>query len=135
MVTLLTQQLLKNVSVGIAFGRTMIAREQAEMLALGGIRMAIAQLARSVQPEEKSKQEMPTKKKDQNEATKFSFKNFIIHVLPHLERWQEFALQEEYDGIEGSIKISISAEEGKVGLNQLFDERKREVTPTAKELF
>ena len=45
MVTLLTQRLLKNVSVGIAFGRTMIAREQAEMLALGGIRMAIAQLA------------------------------------------------------------------------------------------
>lgn len=137
MVTLITQQLLKSVAVGIRFSSAMIAREQAEMVALGGIRVAIAQLARSMQPDKQEERAQKAASKEQKEEkqNQFSFKSFITHVLPQLDRWQLFDLQEEYDGVEGQLKFCISAEEGKLPLNELFDEKKREIKPYVKELF
>lgn len=130
-VTLVTQQLVKSVTVGVAFSHAMVDREQAEMLALGGLRIAVAQLARSLQPE-KIKDQQQEKKLDMPE---FSFKNFIEQVLPHLERWQSFELTKDIDGCDGRIQISMSAEEGKLAINQLFDEPQRVITNEAKALL
>lgn len=128
MVTLLTQQLINSVAVGIQFSHAMIAREQAEMLAMGGVQLGIAQLGQSVEvPKAKSGQE--------KQAPEFSFKAFITHIVPHLNRWQTFDLQENIDGIEGQIKLCIVAEEGKLPYKRLFDEPARDLSTQGKELF
>jgi hypothetical protein len=46
---------------------------------------------------------------------------FLESILPNLNRWQEFALQEKIDGIDGTIKVCISCEEGKININEAFD--------------
>jgi hypothetical protein len=119
MVTIFTQQLVRSVFVGAYFVRAMVAREQAEMLALGGIRIAMAQL---LPPRVKRKAakltEQEQKKKDQAA--------FLQAVLPHLNRWQDFILEESIDGIDGQIRICICSEDGKINLNEAFDFKKGE---------
>jgi hypothetical protein len=135
-VTLMTQQLIKSVSVGSFFSATMVHREQAEMLALGGINLAIAQLQKGMVPDKKKQEQLSGAPVQQAEAAKkFPYTTFIREVLPHLDRWQLFNLTEERDGIEGSMQICISCEEGKVPLQAVYDEKRGEIKPAIKALF
>ena len=43
-IIMMTEQMIRGVMVGAGFTKTMVNREHAEMLALGGINIAIAQL-------------------------------------------------------------------------------------------
>jgi hypothetical protein len=126
-ITLLTQQLFKSVSVGLAFSRTMVHRERAEMLALGGLSIAFSQL--------EGVYEKPDKKKGKEAQKQFSFKKAIERLCPILDRWQVFELKEEYDGVDGELKIALSAEEGKIPLSLVFDEPQREMTKEMQLLF
>jgi hypothetical protein len=123
LVMILTFQLLRLVSVGIHFDRTMIDRERAEMLALGGINLAISQLTL----------EKPTEEKE--EAKKKVFTAFLKRVLPNLNRWQAFKLDEQLDGIEGEIKICIGCENGKININEIYDFKKDEFKPEYKKFL
>lgn len=125
----LTQQLIKNVSVGIAFSKAMIYREQSELLALGGIRIAQVQLLQAYNKENKKE-----KSKLQAESA-FSFEHFIKKMLPLLNRWQEFQLVEQYDMVEGRIALFISCEEGKLPLSYLYDEKKQALFPGVSSLL
>jgi len=115
--TVLTSQLMRMVSVGSKFDQAMIDRERAEMLALGGINLAITQLTIE-QPRGKEEKLSP---KEEKERKKKGFTEFLERTLPHMNRWQLFELKEEIDGIDGEVKICISCEDGKIDINKAFD--------------
>lgn len=122
-VTMLTQQLLRGVMVGSMFDRTMIARERAEILALGGVQVAIAMLTKQ---KEAAK---PGNAQDAYEKEKVDpdkeAKAFLTKILPILNRWKTFELSQKEDGATGTLKICISCEEGKLNLNEIFDFKKQ----------
>jgi len=126
--TIITYQLIKLVYVGTHFDQTMVDRENAEMLALGGINLAMSQLVIK-KPDSASTSAKATEDKKAmtgKEEEKKEFENFLKRVLPNINRWQEFELQEDVDGIEGTVKICISCENGKININETFDFKKNE---------
>ncbi|MCK4650975.1 hypothetical protein KAT08_02245 [Candidatus Babeliales bacterium] len=119
-ITLLTQQLIRNAWVGIFFNSNTIAKEQARVLAISGVNLAISQLT-LIQPSKEK-----TKEVKQKEVEKKALKDFLFCVLPNINRWQIFNLKEKYDGIDGQIKFCICCENGKININQAFDFKKGE---------
>ena len=157
-VSLLTQQLVKSVAVGSFFSTTMVRREQAEMLALGGVNVAIAQLQKALMPKGKklkgqaeapvkAEGEKPKEGKENKEADnkpsqaqadvakKFPFDSFIREIVPHLGRWQTFMLTDDHDGIDAEMSICITCEQGKIPVTAVYDEKKADLTPAAKALL
>ncbi|MBU1007629.1 hypothetical protein KKA53_00945 [Candidatus Dependentiae bacterium] len=137
LVTILTHQLLRTVYVGWHFDRAMVDREHAEMLALGGINLAIAQL--TVKKKSFKKTEFSTEKKLSQEElakkNKQEFNDFLQRVLPHMNRWQLFSLDKAIDGIDGELKFCISCENGKININEAFDFQKQEFKPIYKKFL
>ena len=129
--TVLTSQLMRMVSVGSTFDQAMIDRERAEMLALGGINLAITQLTIE-QPREKDEKLSP---KEKDQRGKKEFTGFLERVLPNINRWQIFELKEEIDGIDGEVKICISCEDGKIDINKAFDFKKGKFKPEYEPLI
>lgn len=123
MMTALTQQLLKSVYVSRSFIKAMIDRERAETVALGGINVAIETLKMQFEKEESQQDE---KKDDKDTDGKKGLKPFLKKVLPHLNRWQSFPLNEEVDGLDGELKICITCEHGKININEIFDFEKED---------
>jgi len=123
-IVLLILQLIRGVHVGQNFSKTMVNREHAEILALGGINIAIAQLLReepasdnqsfAVKPENIAKSSGRDKKLDPDQA-------YLLKVLPHLNRWQDFQLKKDIDGIDGLVRVCITCEQGKININEAFD--------------
>ena len=131
LITVITFQLMHNVFVGTNFDKTMINREHAEMLALGGINLAISQL--TIREEQKNKdQEIKDESQKPNEKV---FKQFLKRILPHLNRWQVFTLNEKYEGFAGEIKLCITSEDGKININEAFDFEKKEFKQEYKKLL
>ncbi len=128
LITILTHQLVKTVYVGTSFDNTMIEREQAEMLAIGGINLAISQLTISNKISNKSKEETEKEKKKR-------FTKYISRLLPNINRWQVFDLIEDIDGINGKIKICITCENGKININKAFDFEKQEFKKEYEKLL
>ncbi len=123
--TVLTQQLIKNVSVGSAFSTSMVAREQSEMLAFGGLQLAYVQLDEAYNPQKKAGTD---KKKKSN-----FWPLFVQQVLPVLGLWQDYELQSEFDGIDGKLSICITCEEGKFPIKALIDQKKGQLHEWAKK--
>lgn len=98
-------------TVFVPFMSTMLAREQAKFLALSGVQVAMGQLVQEIkqQPADKQKAVVPHEKE------------LLENILPSLNRWQEFSLKRARDGIDGTIKISVSCEAGKIDLNRIYD--------------
>jgi len=139
-VTILTQQLMKSVSVGMMFGRMTIRREQATMLAYSGFTLAMAQIDACYTAEKKGEKtagEEPAQpqKTDQHAQKPFSWTTFITTLMPKLNRLQTFALTEKIDHIDAQLDLCISVEEGKIPVSLFFDEPSRDATPLMKELF
>jgi len=109
-----------------------VTREQASMLAYGGLSIAIAQLDKCYGVDESKAKDKEAAKQT---APAFLPKVFITDVLPHLNRWQVFELVDKVDGIDGFIRICITSEEGKLPLAYSFDEAGRAATENAKQLF
>jgi hypothetical protein len=131
LITVLTYQLLRNVSVGYNFDKTMINREHAEMLALGGIKLAIAHLTID--------KPVPNNKKLSNEEQqkkhKKEFGEFLERMLSNINRWQEYKLTKAIDGMDGIISLCIVCEEGKININKAFDFKAKEFKPEYKKLL
>ncbi len=135
MIIIVTEQLIRSTLIGSVFTKTMIDREQAEMLALGGINIAIAQLNRGFVAEHKeakadkpSQEGLPGEQKiiDSDKGELTSMQEFIFNLVSHLNRWQIFNLNEAIDGVSGEIGICLSSEHGKINLNEAFDFKKQE---------
>ncbi|HLW72936.1 MAG TPA: hypothetical protein VKR54_02715 [Candidatus Babeliales bacterium] len=103
----------------LPFSHMIFAREQAKMLALGGVQVAIAQLSQGAKKEAAAPAGGEQKKESSNEE-----RDFLQRILPTLNRWQEFNLVENIDGVDGQIKICLMCEEGKINLNRIIDFKK-----------
>jgi hypothetical protein len=120
----LMQQLVRSSFVHANFMRTMIDRENAEILALSGVSIAMAQLTIDEKDAESTE-----KKKAGTEAKKSPEQVLLERLLPHLNRWHDFKLTEKVDGIDGLIRVCISCEDGKININQAFNFEKMEFKP------
>jgi len=141
-IVILTEQLIKGVFVGSQFTKTMIYREHAEILALGGVTLAMAQLTVTPDGQEETNEKIPEDKdtkKDTQDESKTSkpkeIKKFLTNILPHVNRWQEFKLKESVDGIDGVVKICITCENGKININDAFDFKKQEFKKGIEEVL
>ena len=120
-------------SVQMPFSYTMIHREKAKLLALSGIQIAIAKLSQEVEikdegkkPDNQANSAQPQaggaeKKKAEPSPQEQAAQKLIKEIVPSLNRWQTFALKQEYDGIDGTIKICMGSEDGKIDLNAWYD--------------
>ena len=104
-------------SVQVPFIRTMIDKKKAKLVALGGIQVAIAQLAYKETVEKKpTKSEGAAKPEPGKQA-----KQFLTRILPDINRWQIFDLDEDIDGVRGTLHVCLMCEEGKIDINEIYD--------------
>lgn len=120
-------------SVQMPFSYTMIHREKAKMLALSGIQIAIAKLSQEIEIKDGGKKpgqppapgQAPAAPADNKKAEpsvqEQAAHKLIKEIVPSLNRWQSFALKQEVDGIDGTIKICMGSEDGKIDLNAWYD--------------
>jgi hypothetical protein len=128
----------------LPFSKMILEREKAKMLALSGVQVAIAQLAQI--PEKKAQQKESSSAKSSPDvsagvsaeasaktgALAKEEKDFLQRILPALNRWQDFELKEEVDGVDGKISICLMCEEGKINLNRIIDFKKNAFKGTDK---
>lgn len=109
-----------------ALMHTISEREQAKMVALGGLQLAIRQLTVI----EKSQQGAAASPAAGQSAVpkKPMEQQLLEQVLPMINRWQTFALTQTQEGVEGTVRICITAQEGKFNLAQLY-----QLTKSGKE--
>lgn len=104
-------------SLFVPFITTMYQREQAKLLALSGIQIAMSQLAQaSTSTNKKNLQKgvLPMAGAEDQSA-------FFAALFPKMYQWQEFKLKQDVDDIDGAIKIMLSSEDGKINLNTIYD--------------
>ncbi len=100
------------------FMRAMIDREKARSLALSGAQVALSQL--TYFPATEKKQENRAK----TDTSNAPLKRLLERVMPNLNRWQQFKLTQDADGIDAQLRICVAAECGKININQLYDFKK-----------
>lgn len=98
-------------TVFIPFMRTVSDREKAKMVALGGLQVGIRQLSQFDETE--------SDQKPKPEAG--GPLQLFTRIMPLINRWQTFPLQEKIDGINGSMQVCLVCEEGKINLNRVYD--------------
>lgn len=139
--TAMATYLVTRASVYVPFVRTVIDREKAKLVALGGVQVAMAQLARTSLQDNQAQetQESQAKAKSGAEAETSAntqaqgqpeklaggaFKEekfFLTNFLPVMNRWQEYVLKEEVEGIDSTLRICLMCEEGKININQIYN--------------
>lgn len=118
--TVLVTSLYQRGSLFVPFITTMYQKEQAKMLALSGIQVAMSQLAQLPTPAKKEEPAQATSTAPAASAPSESTL-FFGQLLPLINRWQEFPLRKNIDGIDGMIKIALASEDGKINLNSIYD--------------
>ncbi len=122
-ITALTFQLVQNTFVGSSFDKTMVEREKAELLCLGGVSIAQALL---IEPAYKKNKEKPSSEKEEA----------LAHYFSVLERWHWYDLKKLDAPVNGEIWIYISAEDGgKISLKSAIDQSTWEFKPAYKALL
>lgn len=134
LVVILTHQLIRTVYIGYHFDQSMVEREHAEMLALGGLNLAIAQLTIEKPQLEKDKKKKLSPEEEKKKKKK-EFADFLKRTLPNMNRWQVFPLTELLDGIDGEVKICITCEQGKLNINNIYDFKKSVIKKPYKKLL
>ncbi len=114
--TAIITRVVIRVNTTAQLARFNVKTENAKQLALSGLEIAIAQLS-------KEKEQEKTDKKTTTTNTPSELDN----IIPIIGKWQVFKLNKEKEESEAeTIKIFISAENGKIDLNKLFDFKKNE---------
>ena len=109
-------------STYLPFMQTMVSREKAKLITLSGLQVALAQLSKSTpqkNEEDQKKGEQQKSSVDQEDI------RLLTEILPALNRWQEFSLKEESDGITAELKICLMSEDGKFNINEIYDFKKK----------
>lgn len=128
-----TQQLLDRMMVHDQFDHIVVAREKAKMIAMAGISLAQAQL--SERDFKNYDKELTTLEDEKNKKPDERTKKMLLTILPHLNKWQTFALNKNNDGVDGELKICLMCENGKLNLNALFDFKKKQFAPEIQNLL
>lgn len=121
-------QLFDKSSIHTVFMKTAIEREKAQILALGGIQLALGQIedkdmmtstttAPAKQPSTDKKEQPPKKDSSTDEQSK----KLLEKILPVINRWQTITLQEKSDGIDAELSLCVCCENGKININELYD--------------
>lgn len=131
-IIILTEQLIRSVMVGSSFTKAMITREHSEMLALGGINLAIAQLTFQ-DDEDKGAPKSDFAAEDKDKVP--PIKKFVLSLISNLNRFQTFDLTPKIDNFSGQLKICICSEHGKINLNEAFDFKKQEFKKEYQQLL
>jgi len=118
----LTQQLVKTSFLTIRLLSDEIKRTKAQILAQNGLTLAMAQLT----------QQLETKKNLPDSNPKVEA---LEKVLSILNRWQSFPLTKDLDGMQGTIKIYVACEDGKIPLQNIIDPATKKVLKPIQELF
>lgn len=143
LIVFLTQQLVNGVLVSSNFVSIVTQREQAKILAISGINIAIKQLLdldkkpQKKDGEEKlASQDDDSKEEEKSDASQEGMANaskknphdkkFFEQILPFLNRWRTVSFDEKRDGFAATLNICLTCEEGKINLNEAFDFKKQE---------
>lgn len=111
----------------IPFISTIISREKSKMVALGGIQIAQAILSDFTETTShkmdfnSAQDEFANKNNATKEQSVSIEQQFLQRVMPIINRFQTFVLKENIDGVDGTVEILISCEDGKINLNKFFD--------------
>ncbi|QQR53834.1 hypothetical protein IPH25_03135 [bacterium] len=112
----------------IPFISTVIAREKAKMVAFGGVQIAQALLSDFTETTSHKKdfhitqdQLADKNNKAAKEQTVSVEQQFLQKIMPIINRFQTFVLKENIDGVDGTVEVLISCEDGKINLNKFFD--------------
>jgi hypothetical protein len=99
-------------------------KERARQLALGGVSVAMSQLMlmdKKLSPPENKEKDTGKAKRSDNKNRSENQKKLLEVVLQVQNRWQNFILKHEVDGIDAELKICISCENGKLDCNKLYN--------------
>lgn len=118
----LTQQLVKSSYLTIRLLSDEIKRTKAQILAQNGLTLAMAQLT----------QQLETKKNLADSNPKVEALEKVLSILNH---WQSFSLSKDLDGMQGTIKIYVSCEDGKIPLQNIIDPSTKKILKPFQELF
>ncbi len=110
----ITTQLFNQGSIHSVFAKTVVEREKAKQIALGGVSVAMSLL--TVKPQADKAKEGGAVDEDQA---------LLKKILPGINRWVAFNLQEDTEGIDGQLRICISCEQGKIDINKIYDFNKK----------
>lgn len=127
--------LINRSTVFFPLARITIDREKAKELALGGLQLALSQIAYAdvVETENKQGAKSPDTEKTEANNTLNQSKQMLKTLIPVLNKWQTIKLDATKDGIDGHIKICITSEDGKINLNELYDFQKHQFVGQDKE--
>lgn len=115
LIILIATQMFRNSSMLSSYSTIFINREKAKALAESGIAIACAQLRINAPNNDTTKKQGPTKQPPPD-----LHKLLLENVLPILNTWQTFSFSRATDGVEGTLHIYITCEEGKIHLNDLL---------------
>lgn len=60
---------------------------------------------------------------------------FLEAFFPSLHQWQTFKLKEGVEGIDATIRICLSCEEGKINLNNIYDFKEKKFNNGAEKFL
>lgn len=111
--------------------RLMLDREQARNLALSALEIALSKIClvvpkEAAQEKEQTSQAQATPTQQPEETQKKEawqkpppMQQWLLQILPILNKWQTLELTEKSEGVTGSISFYLSCEQGKISLHQL----------------
>lgn len=126
------QAIVQGTFIERIFTKTMVAREQAEQLALGGIDLMVAKLTMEPRKEKDDDKDKPAAPADK--AAKKT-KAMLQRVWPYLNRWQTTKFTHKADGFDGELTLCLTCEEGKLNINEIFDFSKGDFKPPYNTYF
>lgn len=126
MIMMITTSVYQRGSLFVPFLSTLYKREQAKALALSGIQIAMSQIGSSGKKEEEKKEtpQQPAFMAMMGQNTK-DIEQLFVTMFPRIDQWQTFNLKKDIDGVDGSIKIAVACEDGKINLNAIYDFAKK----------
>lgn len=118
------QRFSRQILINQAYSRSNTRKEQAKLLALSGIGIALCQMYKA---------EHLDSGKNPTETEKLQ--KLYAYILPKHHLWQEYRLESKTDGINGNIYFSISSEDGKIDINQVYDPEKKALSENLKPIL
>lgn len=115
----------RRISISSPIAYSMVQKQKAAQLTLSGL--GIARSFLSFNPEKKKEAGDEQKPNQKNEKiAQPLISAWHQKLLPVLNRPQLYKLTHEHDGVDATIGITISCEQGKINLNQIYDFGKKQ---------
>ncbi|MBA2306781.1 hypothetical protein H0W26_01450 [Candidatus Dependentiae bacterium] len=117
--------------------RSSFERTRARMLALSSLELALAQLSlvlakdagqKTAAPQAKAPQPQPP---TQAPGKKDTMQQWAEKAFPYLNRWQTFNFDDSGGGLEGSMRLYIASENGKINIRSLEKPPEQQQAPPA----